>query len=181
MLIKSYSEIVQNTINYQQRFINENTQIESNSINRNIINGEHSRIIGDKFEVEVFYELLSNITNRKRPSLIKINKMTKKARISARLILNHVSFNPEKIKYYQSKCGKEGLPWDIALLGNSKTMNISLKHRNCKIKHQRPIWLHGRFHRNSPEWRIVIPFLAITLTTFSHSFSSSLRSAKLLR
>ena len=33
---------------------------------------------------------------------------------------------------------KKGLPWDIALIGDKKIMNISLKHRNTKIKHQRP-------------------------------------------
>ena len=133
MLIKSYSEIVRDTSN-QFRFDGHQTE----PVNQNIINGEFSRLIGDKFEVEVFFELLSNITNRKRPSMIKINNMTKKAQISSKLILSHVPFTPKRVSYYQSKCGKEGLPWDIALIGDNKMMNISLKHRNCKIKHQRP-------------------------------------------
>ena len=58
MLIKSYSEIVLITSN---RFHYDCNHAEY--VNQNIINGEFSRIIGDKFEVEVFYELLSDINN----------------------------------------------------------------------------------------------------------------------
>ena len=105
MLIKSYSEIVQFNhplLNCQPKSITNDYQ------NPNVINGEYSRIIGDKFEVEVFYELLSNINNRKRPSMIVENsQMKQKAKISSELILNHVSFIPKKIKYYESRCGKK--------------------------------------------------------------------------
>lgn len=136
MLIKSYSEIVRSQDQNKELICSE--MKEEKKINPNILNGESSRQVGDKFEVEVLYELLSNITNRKRPSMVKKNKMTKKAQSSTSLILKHVPFKPKKVHYYQSKCGKEGLPWDIALISDKKTMNISLKHRNCKIKHQRP-------------------------------------------